>query len=80
MKTNNEIIDKKIASLELNKWFLKHPCRYNKYIRERAIKVLELYLRNQYIEKETKNEILAFFNEKNRNNSINNNTIIKQKF
>lgn len=80
MKTNNEIIDKKIASLELNRWFLEHPCRYNKYIRKRAINVLELYLRNRYIEKEIKNEILAFFNEKNRNNSVNNNTIINKKF
>ena len=76
IKTKNDIIDKKIASFELNKWFLKHPCRYNKYIRERAINILELYLRNQYIEKEIKNEILTFFKEKNINTSAINNTII----
>lgn len=65
-KTNNNAIDKRIASFELNTWFLKHYCRYNKSIRERAINVLELFLRNNYIEKEIKNEILAFLNERNR--------------
>lgn len=75
IKTNNDIIDKKIASLELNQWFLKHYCRYNKYIRERAINVLELYLRNKYIDKEIKNEILVFFNENNINILAINNTI-----
>ena len=78
IKTNNDIIDKKIASLELIQLFLKHTCRYNKYIRERAIKVLELFLRNKYIEKEIKNEILSFFNEKNKNTSAINNTIINK--
>ena len=67
IKTNNDIRDKKIPSLELKKYFLKHQCRYNKNIRERAIKVLELFLRNDYIEKGIKNEILVFLNETKQN-------------
>ena len=59
-KTNNDAIDKKIPSLELKAWFLKHYCRYNKYIREKAINVLRLFLRNNYIKKELKNEITLF--------------------
>ena len=62
MKTNNDIIDKKIPSFELKKHFLKDKCKYNQNIRERAIKILELFLRNDYIEKEIKNEILVFLN------------------
>ena len=63
IKTKNNIIDKKIPSLEINNFFLKHKCRYNKYIRKRAIKVLKLFLRNEYIEKKIKNDIFSFFNE-----------------
>lgn len=59
-KTNNNTIDKKIPSFELNTWFLKHYCRYNKYIRKKAINVLRLFLSNNYIEKKLKNEIIAF--------------------
>ena len=36
-KTNNDIIDKKIPSLELKKHFLKNKCKHNKIIRERAL-------------------------------------------
>ena len=50
-KTNNDIIDKKISSFELQNWFLKHRCRYNKNIKEIAKKVLELFLMNDFIEK-----------------------------
>jgi len=73
IKTNNEINDKRIASSELKIWFLDHKCRNNSYIRERAINVLELFLKNDYIEKEVKNEILVFLNEI-RQNSITNST------
>ena len=66
-KSNNNIYDKMIPSFELKKHFLKHKCRYNKNIRKRAIKVLKLFLRNNYIEKEIKNEILDFLNEINKN-------------
>ena len=67
IKTNSNIIDKNIPSLELKINFLKHQCRFNKNIRERAIKVLELFLRNDYIKQEIKKEILVFLNETRQN-------------
>lgn len=66
MKTNNDTIDKKIPSLELKKHFLKDKCKHNKIIRERALKVLELFLKNEFIEKEIKNEILLFKKKQNK--------------
>ena len=66
IKTKNNIIDKKIPSLELKKHFLKNKCKYNKIIRERALKVLELFLKNEFIEKEIKNEILVFLKRKKK--------------
>ena len=66
-KTKNNIIDKNIPSFELKVNFLEHQCRFNKNIRERAIKVLELFLNNDYIQKEIKNEILIFLNETRQN-------------
>ena len=70
IKTNNDINDKRTASFELKKWFLKNNCRYNENIRERSNNVLKLFLKNDYIENEVKNEILAFLNETNRNISM----------
>jgi hypothetical protein len=67
IKTKNNIIDKNIPSFELKVNFLEHYCRFNKNIRERAIKVLELFLNNDYIQKEIKNEILIFLNETRQN-------------
>ena len=58
---------KKIASFELKDSFLNNYCRHNKFVRERAINVLELFLKNNYIETEIKNEINAFFKEINYN-------------
>lgn len=69
-------MDKKIPSLELKKYFLKNQCRNNKNIRERAINVLELFLRNDYIGKEIKNEILVFLN-KTKNNTTKDFTTLK---
>ena len=66
-KTNNDIKDKKIASFELKDSFLNNYCRHNTFVRERAINVLELFLKNNYIETEIKNEINAFFKEINYN-------------
>ena len=77
IKTNNDINDKRIASFELNEWFLKHACRYNRYIRERALNVLELFLKNDYIEKEVKNEILVFLNETRQNSTENSTNSMK---
>jgi len=70
-KTNNDINDKRIASFELRGYFLNKFCRYNYYIRERAINVLKLFLKNDYIEKEVKNEIISFFNEIKQNTTTN---------
>lgn len=70
-KTNNDIIDKKIPSLELKKHFLKNKCKHNKIIRKRALKVLKLFLRNDFIGTEIKNEILLFL-KRNKKNNINN--------
>ena len=70
IKTNNDINDKRTTSFELKEWFLKNNCRYNENIRERSNNVLKLFLKNDYIENEVKNEILAFLNETNRNISM----------
>ena len=77
IKTKKDIIDKKLASSELKKWFLTHNCRYNKFIRKAAINVLELFLRNKFIEKEIKNEILTFLNEEKLSTTINQNKFKK---
>jgi glycosyltransferase involved in cell wall biosynthesis len=67
IKTNNNIIDKNIPSLELKSKFLENQCRFNKMIKERAIKVLELFLRNDYIKQEIKDKVLIFLNETKQN-------------
>jgi hypothetical protein len=71
IKTKNDIIEKKLASSELKKWFLKHNCRYNNFIRKTAINVLKLFLRNKFIEKEVKKEILILLNEEKFSTTIN---------
>jgi hypothetical protein len=75
VKTKNNIIDKYIPSRELKVYFLKNKCRFNKNIRKRAIKVLKLFLRNDYIRNEIKKEILFFLNE-TRQNTIKDSTSI----
>jgi hypothetical protein len=60
IKANNNIIDKNIPSHELKVYFLKNKCRFNKIIRKRAIKVLKLFLRNDYIRNEIEKEIFIF--------------------
>ena len=64
MKTNDTIRDKRIASFELNKWYLKE-CRKNEYVRERGVKLCKLFLNNKYIEKSVKKKILNFMDEIN---------------
>ena len=71
IKTNNDINDKRIASFELKNWFFKNNCKYNEYIRERAINVLKLFLKNDYIETKVKNKILGFLNETRQNTTLN---------
>ena len=57
MITDNNIMDKKIASYELKKWFLDNNCRNNSFIRKRATMVCKLFLNNEFIENKTKTEI-----------------------
>ena len=68
VKTNNTIEDKKIASYELNNWYLNHSCRNNKYIKKRGINVCKLFLKNEFIEKEIKNNISLFLNKSEKYN------------
>jgi len=67
IKTNNDTNDKRIASLELNDWFFNNQCKYNKFIREKSINVMKLFLENDFIEKEVKDKILVFLNETSQN-------------
>ena len=67
-KTLNTTKDKKIASFELNNWFLNHQCINNIFIQERAKKVCKAFLENQYIEKEVKDKINIFLNQTKENN------------
>ena len=62
--TINSIYDKKIASFELENWFLNHKCKNsnNLNVREEAKKVCNLFLENQYIEEEEKNKIKNYLN------------------
>ena len=64
MKTNDTVQDKKIASFELNRWFLKE-CRENQYVRERGVMLCKLFLNNKYIENGVKKKILNFMDEIN---------------
>ena len=64
MKTTNTIKDKKIASFELKKWYLDNDCRNNTFIRKRAKKVCELFLKNKFIENKIKDEINNFLNNR----------------
>lgn len=62
LNTNNSILDKRIASTELNIWYLNNSCKYNIFIREKAIKLCKLFLNNKYIEKEEKKIIKNHLN------------------
>ena len=65
--TNNTVIDKKIASFELDEWFLKsNSCRNNLFVREHAINICNLFLQNKYIESDKKKKIQDFLNEVNK--------------
>ena len=56
-RTYNNVEDKRIASYELQNWFLNNNCKNNTFIQERAINVCKSFLENQYIEKEVKDKI-----------------------
>ena len=67
IKTNNTIYDKKIASYELENYYLNNYCRNNSFIMERGKKVCKLFLENEYIENNIKNKIYFFLNETDYN-------------
>ena len=52
--TDNNIRDKRIATLEFNNWFLNNGCISNEFVKERGIYVCKLFLKNKYIEKAQK--------------------------
>ena len=63
--TINSITDKKIASFELDNWFLNNKCRNNSdvKVREEAKNVCKLFLDNDLIEYDYKKKIKIFLNE-----------------
>ena len=61
IKTNDTFHDKKIASLELNSWYLEE-CSKNEYVRERGKNLCKMFLNNAYIEKKVKKKISIFLN------------------
>jgi len=65
-KTDNNFLDKKIASFELENMFLNNKCKNNKLIKNSGIYVCELFLENKYIENEVKDKIFIFLNQTNR--------------
>ena len=62
-KTNNTDMDKKIASYELETWYLNNSCRNNEIIRSEAINITKLFSENKYIKDETKKKIYLFMFE-----------------
>ena len=63
VKTNNTIEDKRIASYELNNWYLNNQCKNNTYIKERGRNICKLFLDNIYIEDNVKSKINIFLNK-----------------
>ena len=68
--TENTFYDKKIAFYSFNKWFLNHFCRNYTKVRDKAINISKLYLKNKYINKIDKNKINSFLDEA-KNDQIN---------
>ena len=63
MKTRNTIYDKRFASYQLDKWYLNHRCRNNTFVKEKGKYVCKLFLENEYIENDVKNQIKTFLNK-----------------
>ena len=63
IKTEDTYLDKKIASFELENWYLKNQCRNDSYSKEEGIQICNLYLQNKYIDENIKNEIKIFLDE-----------------
>ena len=61
--TKNTFYDKKIAFYSFNKWFLNYFCRNYTEVRDKAINISKLYIKNIYISKFDKNKIYSFLDE-----------------
>lgn len=66
MKTNDNVIDKRIASFELKNWFDYENCDNNTFIQKRKNNVYQQFLNNIYIEDHVKKIIIKHLNESNR--------------
>jgi glycosyltransferase involved in cell wall biosynthesis len=71
IKTDDTIIDKKIASYELERWVLTRECKNNELIKERSKEVFNLFINNKYIENKIKKKLLCLMHNQN---FINNNS------
>ena len=65
LKTNNNVIDKRIASFELKNWFDYKKCDNNTFIKKRKKNVFHQFLNNIFIEDDVKKEIISHLNETN---------------
>ena len=61
--TQNDELDKELASFNLLNLYLKGECRKDKKIFKEAIDICKLFLSNRYIKPEIKSQIKQFFNE-----------------
>lgn len=62
-KTENTYRDKKIASFELENWYLNNSCRNNTYSRKYGIYLCTLFLKNNFINIDIKKRIKIFLKE-----------------
>ena len=62
-KTNNAILDKNIASYELENWYLNTQCRNNEFSRNEAYNICKLFSENKYIKDEVKKKIFLYMFE-----------------
>ena len=58
--TDNCFKDKKIASMELENWYLDHYCINDTFSKKQGIYTCKLFLENQYIDDNIKNKIKKF--------------------
>ena len=65
IKSNNNYEDKKIAAFAIKKFILNDDCGRKMLIRNETIKVCKLYLDNQYIDNNTKEQINLFLKSLN---------------
>ena len=60
INTENNIHDKKIGCFELENYFLRHKCRYNKYIKSKTKELIKLFINNKYIEYKFKKRLKLY--------------------